>query len=65
MQLFSFGSGGAKAVLNAVSRSQAVIEFDLAGNILSANENFCQALGYRLEEIIGQHHSMFVEPEEA
>jgi methyl-accepting chemotaxis protein len=65
MQLFSFGSGGATAVLNAVSRSQAVIEFDLAGNILSANENFCQALGYRLEEIIGRHHSMFVEPEEA
>ncbi len=65
MQLFSFGSGGAKAVLNAVSRSQAVIEFDLAGNILSANENFCEALGYRLDEIVGRHHSMFVEPEEA
>lgn len=66
MQLFSFGSAaGAKAVLDAVSRSQAVIEFDMAGNILSANENFCQAMGYRLDEIVGRPHSMFVEPEEA
>ncbi len=66
MQLFSFGSAtGAKAVLDAVSRSQAVIEFDMAGNILFANENFCQAMGYRADEIVGRHHSMFVEPEEA
>ena len=66
MQLFSFGSAtGAKAVLDAVSRSQAVIEFDMAGNILFANENFCQAMGYRADEIIGRHHSIFVEPEEA
>ncbi len=65
MQFFSSGSRGAKAVLDAVSRSQAVIEFDLTGKILFANENFCQALGYRLEEIIGRHHSMFVEPAEA
>jgi methyl-accepting chemotaxis protein len=66
MQLFSFGSAaGAKAVLDAVSRSQAVIEFDMAGNILFANENFCQAMGYRLDEIVGRPHSMFVEPEEA
>ncbi|MDM9648894.1 PAS domain-containing methyl-accepting chemotaxis protein [Rhizobium sp. S163] len=66
MQLFSFGSAaGAKAVLDAVSRSQAVIEFDMAGNILFANENFCQAMGYRADEIVGRHHSMFVDPEEA
>ncbi len=66
MQLFSFGSAaGAKAVLDAVSRSQAVIEFDMAGKILFANENFCQAMGYRADEIIGRHHSIFVEPEEA
>jgi methyl-accepting chemotaxis protein len=45
--------------LGAISRSQAVIEFDLAGNILSANENFCKALDYRLDEIVGRHHSMF------
>ncbi|MFS2153616.1 methyl-accepting chemotaxis protein [Rhizobium sp. Rhizsp42] len=66
MQLFSFGSAaGAKAVLDAVSRSQAVIEFDMAGKILFANENFCQAMGYSLNEIVGRPHSMFVDPEEA
>jgi methyl-accepting chemotaxis protein len=65
MQLFSSAGRGAKAVLDAVSRSQAVIEFDLTGKILFANENFCQALGYRPDEIIGRHHSMFVDPTEA
>ncbi|WP_428982567.1 methyl-accepting chemotaxis protein [Oricola indica] len=48
--------------LNAVSRSQAVIEFDLKGNILTANENFCRAMGFDLSEIRGKHHSMFVDP---
>ena len=46
----------------AISRSQAVIEFSLDGTILSANENFLKTLGYTLDEIKGQHHSMFVEP---
>jgi methyl-accepting chemotaxis protein len=50
------------AVLAALSKSQAMIEFDLSGKILTANENFCGALGYQLSEIVGQHHSMFVEP---
>ncbi|BFM05989.1 methyl-accepting chemotaxis protein [Halioxenophilus aromaticivorans] len=48
--------------LTALSRSQAVIEFDLEGNILTANENFCAAVGYSLAEIQGKHHSIFVEP---
>ncbi len=48
--------------LAAIGRSQAVIEFDLKGNILVANENFCATVGYRLDEIKGRHHSMFVEP---
>ncbi|EMS95681.1 methyl-accepting chemotaxis protein [Agrobacterium tumefaciens str. Cherry 2E-2-2] len=39
-----------------------MIEFDLSGRILTANDNFCRALGYELSEIIGKHHSMFVEP---
>ena len=47
--------------LNAISKSQAVIEFDLNGTILTANANFCDALGYQLEDIRGRHHSMFVE----
>ncbi|UXU00477.1 PAS domain-containing methyl-accepting chemotaxis protein [Agrobacterium tumefaciens] len=49
------------AVLAALSKSQAIIEFDLSGKILTANENFCRALGYELSEIVGRHHSMFVE----
>jgi methyl-accepting chemotaxis protein len=48
--------------LGAVSKSQAVIEFKLDGTILNANENFCTALGYSLDEIRGRHHSMFAEP---
>nr|WP_172691480.1 PAS domain-containing methyl-accepting chemotaxis protein [Agrobacterium tumefaciens]ASK44477.1 chemotaxis protein [Agrobacterium tumefaciens] len=51
------------AVLAALSKSQAMIEFDLSGRILTANDNFCRALGYELSEIIGKHHSMFVEPD--
>jgi methyl-accepting chemotaxis protein len=47
--------------IEAISRSQAVIEFTLDGIILSANINFLDALGYRLDEIIGKHHSIFVE----
>ncbi|WP_416067069.1 methyl-accepting chemotaxis protein [Rhizobium sp. ZK1] len=54
--------GNAVAVLAALSNSQAMIEFDLSGKILTANENFCRALGYELREIVGKHHSMFVEP---
>ncbi|MCA1472743.1 PAS domain-containing methyl-accepting chemotaxis protein [Bradyrhizobium sp. IC3195] len=44
----------------AISRAQAVIEFKLDGTIVSANENFCKALGYSLDEIKGKHHSLFV-----
>ena len=46
--------------LDAISKSQAVIEFDLEGTILTANENFLATVGYSLEEIKGQHHSKFV-----
>ena len=46
----------------AISRSQAVIEFNMDGTIITANQNFLDALGYRLEEIKGKHHSMFVAP---
>ncbi|GAK73212.1 putative methyl-accepting chemotaxis protein [Agrobacterium rubi TR3 = NBRC 13261] len=53
------------AKLTAVSRAQATIEFTPDGKILAANENFLKALGYTLNEIVGQHHRMFVEPAEA
>ncbi len=48
--------------LAAIDRAQAMIEFKLDGTIVSANKNFLDALGYRLDEIQGKHHSMFVEP---
>ncbi|SNR52792.1 PAS domain S-box-containing protein, partial [Tistlia consotensis] len=50
--------------LAAIGKSQAVIEFKLDGTILTANENFLAAVGYRLDEIKGKHHSIFVEPGE-
>ncbi|MBK8016857.1 MAG: PAS domain-containing protein [Betaproteobacteria bacterium] len=54
----------AAAKLQAIDRSQGVIEFDLDGRIVSANRNFLDALGYSPGEIAGQHHAMFVEPAE-
>jgi methyl-accepting chemotaxis protein len=50
--------------LEALGRSQAVIEFDLTGKILTANRNFLDAMGYELDEIAGRHHAIFVAPEE-
>ena len=47
--------------LSAISKAQAVIEFNLDGTIITANENFLATVGYTLEEIQGQHHSMFIE----
>lgn len=51
--------------LQAIHRAQAVIEFDLDGRILFANENFLNLLGYRQDEVVGQHHRMFVPGNEA
>ncbi len=48
----------------AISRAQAVIEFNMDGTIVAANENFLRAMGYTLSEIQGKHHSMFVVPED-
>jgi methyl-accepting chemotaxis protein len=53
-------NGDAQAQLVALSRSQAVIEFNMDGSVVTANQNFLNALGYRLDEIQGKHHSMFV-----
>ncbi|HET8870963.1 MAG TPA: methyl-accepting chemotaxis protein, partial [Aquabacterium sp.] len=49
--------------LEAINKAQAVIEFSLDGKILDANDNFLHTLGYSLNEIKGQHHSMFVDPD--
>ncbi|WP_027488543.1 methyl-accepting chemotaxis protein [Allorhizobium undicola] len=56
--------GNDAAILKALSRSQAMITFKPDGTIVDANENFCKALGYRLEEIVGKHHRIFVDPRE-
>lgn len=48
----------------AIRKSQAVIEFDLSGHILDANDNFLSAVGYSLAEIKGKHHRLFVDPAE-
>lgn len=50
--------------LEALRKSQAIIEFDMDGNILTANENFLQPMGYTLEEIQGRHHRIFVDAEQ-
>lgn len=51
-----------RSKIEALDRSQAVIEFDTDGAVLTANRNFLAALGYELSEIQGKHHSLFVEP---
>jgi len=50
--------------LAAIGRAQAVIEFNLDGTIITANDHFLGAVGYSLAEIQGKHHSMFVSPAE-
>jgi PAS domain S-box len=69
LSLFGFGKGESRRALSdkldAVNKTQAVIEFDMAGNIITANENFLAVMGYRLDEVVGRHHSMFVAPEES
>jgi methyl-accepting chemotaxis protein len=46
----------------AINKAQAVIEFAMDGSILDANDNFLSAVGYRRDEVVGHHHSLFIEP---
>ena len=50
-----------EGMLASINKVQAVIEFDTQGKIVNANDNFLKTMGYRLDEIRGQHHSMFVD----
>jgi len=50
--------------LAAIDKAQAIIEFSLEGRILNANANFLATLGYGLDELRGQHHSLFIDPTE-
>jgi methyl-accepting chemotaxis protein len=52
------------SVMQAIDRSMAVIEFDLSGTVLRANDNFLKVMGYRREEVLGQHHRLFCKPNE-
>jgi len=49
----------------AIYKAMGVIEFDLAGNVIAANDKFLMMLGYTIEDVLGKHHRMFVEPSEA
>lgn len=53
-----------EAKLAAIAKSQAIIEFDMKGNVLEANQLFLNTVGYNLSEIINHHHRMFVHPDE-
>lgn len=48
--------------VQALGKSQAVVQYNPDGTIITANENFLATTGYRLEEIVGKHHAMFVDP---
>jgi methyl-accepting chemotaxis protein len=50
--------------IEAIAKSQAVIEFRMDGTIIKANQNFLDAVGYSSSEIVGRHHSIFVDPAE-
>ncbi len=54
-----------RGLLESINRSMAVIEFDLDGRVLHANDNFLAVMGYRLEQLQGQHHRMFCQPDYA
>ncbi len=49
------------AIYDALNRIQAIIEFNLDGTVVTANDNFCRTMGYELDEMVGQHHRMFCE----
>jgi len=51
-----------EGMVRAIRRAQAVIEFDLDGRVISANENFLRIFGYTLDEVVGKHHRIFCEP---
>ena len=63
LSIFSGNNGHRTLVdkMEAINRTQAIIEFDLNGYVISANENFLNAMGYSSPEVVGRHHKMFVD----
>ncbi|RYY06418.1 MAG: PAS domain S-box protein, partial [Alphaproteobacteria bacterium] len=60
--MLTFRNHRASIAADLLDKSQAVIEFDPGGKILTANANFLAVMGYGLDEIQGRHHSLFVPP---
>jgi methyl-accepting chemotaxis protein len=54
-----------KGILEAINLTYAYVEFELSGHVKTANENFLTLLGYRLDDIVGKHHRMFVDASDA
>ena len=65
VQNAAIAPGDLFAIYQALDRVQAIIEFDLDGTVISANENFLRIFDYELDEVVGQHHRMFCDPEYA
>jgi len=63
VQKATMAPGDLLAIYQALDRAQAIIEFDLDGTVVSANENFLSIFGYELDEIVGKHHRMFCDPD--
>jgi methyl-accepting chemotaxis protein len=61
-QKATMAPGDLLAIYQALDRVQAIIEFDLDGTVVSANENFLRILGYEADEVVGKHHRMFCDP---
>lgn len=53
-----------RAIKDALWQSHAVVELDMTGRVIDANDMFLTQLGYRLDEVTGKHHSIFVHPDE-
>ncbi|PUA98061.1 PAS domain S-box-containing protein [Acidovorax sp. 107] len=62
MTVFRERNAEFESTVRAINRALAVVEFDMQGHVLDANANFCELMGYRLDEIVGRHHRMFCEP---
>ena len=65
VQKETVAAGDLLAVYQALDRVQAIIEFELDGTVVSANENFLGIFEYELDEVIGKHHRMFCDPDYA
>lgn len=61
----AMSTGDLQAIYQALNRIQALVEFDLEGKVISANDNFLELFGYREDEVVGQHHRMFCDPDYA